>query len=253
MGSLVQMTGKLLGYDPAGDAAKIQQRAAKQQGDIAAQQWTENKNLLQSNQTQNEAALNPYIDSGNRAWQIQQALAGTLGPDAQQKAFADYQASPGVEFMRQQGMKGIEQNLAQTGTGGGTRLQAISKFNQGLAMQDFANQFARTSGIADVGRNATSDLLTTRGQTTSNIVSGGNAAAGDRAMAIGNAAAARAGAKQADAQLLNNLGNDVVSVGTSLVNPMSLFAPKAPATPTGSYNGYNTYASPVPYQKKPWE
>ena len=253
MGSLVQLGGKMLGYDPAGDAAKIQQRAAKQQGDIAAKQWDENKNLLQANQTQNESALNPYVESGNRGWQIQQALAGTLGPDAQKQAFANYQESPGVQFMRDQGMRGIEQNLAQSGTGGGTRLKAISKFNQGLAMQDFANQFARTTGIADVGRNATSDLLTTRGMTTTNMASGGNAAAGDRAMAIGNAAAAKAGAKMNDAQMLNNLGNDITQVGMTYLDPTSWFKSKPAATPTGSYGGNATYASPVPYQKKPWE
>jgi len=95
----------------------------------------------------------------SQSFELQQALSGALGPEAQALAFANFQESPGVQFLREQGLAGINRNTAALGgVGGGERLKALSAFNQGLALQDFNNQFARLGQITGVQQGAANVL-----------------------------------------------------------------------------------------------
>ncbi len=133
----------------AKSAARSQMAAANRASAISEGQFDETKSLF--------APFATGEGAGN-AYQVQQALSGALGVDAQTQAFADYRESPGVAWQREQGLKGIEQGLSAAGVGGGTRLKAISQYNQGLAMQDFSNQFGRLGNVVNTGMNARSAL-----------------------------------------------------------------------------------------------
>ncbi len=135
--------GGVMSSKASSRASRAQGEAADRAGQIEQQMYGETKEQLL-----------PYIQGGAGAFEQQQALSGAAGAEAQQAAFANYQESPGVAWQREQGMRGLGQNLARAGVGGGTRLRAISEYNQNLAMQDFSNQFNRLGSVTGVGLNA---------------------------------------------------------------------------------------------------
>jgi len=182
LGSVIQARG-------AKAAGRAQARAADRAAQLQAQQFQMSKELLQ-----------PFVLGAAGAFERQQALTGALGPEAQNQAYQQFQESPGVQWQRDQGLRGIEAELGSQGVGGGTRLKAITEYNQQLAMQDFANQFNRLGAVTGVGLNAASALTG----------AGANATAGQAAaLQVGGAARAGAalGRAGAFASGVQNLGN----------------------------------------------
>ena len=223
-------------------AARSQKRGANRAAELTKKTQEENKaDLLAANDYSNQV-YQPLADAGNTAFKQQQDLAGVNGPDAQRLAFANYQQSPGVEFQRQQGMRGIEQNLAQTGTGGGTRLKAISQFNQGLAMQDFANQFARVKDVAQTGLGATDAMVKNRFNTTTANNAGATGAAENRGAYI-------QAASNADAQRALNTGEMVNSIGSAAMSMYSGGVKPSMNMPT--YTGNQSVMAPNGAQSSP--
>lgn len=101
--------------------------------------------------------LDPYMQTGVQANQLQAALSGALGPEAQAKAFAEYRSSPGVDFLREQGERATLRNAsALGGVGGGNVRAELNRQGIGYAMQDFGNQFNRIGQVADRGFGASS-------------------------------------------------------------------------------------------------
>ncbi len=136
------------GSEVAKEAGEDQAAAAREAQDIQRQQFLETKEML-----------TPFISGSRGAYERQQALSGALGPEAQAAAYQEYQESPGVAFQREQGTKAATQAMAaRGGLGGGSRLKAISEFNQGLALQDFTNQFNRLGAVTGVGLGAATSL-----------------------------------------------------------------------------------------------
>lgn len=81
--------------------------------------------------------------------QQQQAFAGALGPEAQQQAFGAFQEDPGTQFLREQGLRLIGSGAAAAGQlGGGERLRELTRFSQGLALQDLSARFDRLGATA---------------------------------------------------------------------------------------------------------
>ncbi len=138
----------VFGAETAKEAGETQAAAAREALALQQQQFGETKELL-----------SPFVSGGAAAFEQQQALSGVLGPEAQAKAYKQYQESPGVAFQREQGTRAATQAAAATGgLGGGSRLKAISEFNQGLALQDFQNQFNRLGAVTGVGLGAATSL-----------------------------------------------------------------------------------------------
>lgn len=132
----------------ASEAADLQSDAANRALELQATQFEASKELL-----------SPYATGGVSAFEKQQALSGALGPEAQAAAYQEYQESPGVAFQREQGTKAATQAAAASGNlGGGSRLKAISEFNQGLALQDFQNQFNQLGAVSQTGLGAAGAL-----------------------------------------------------------------------------------------------
>lgn len=133
-------------------AAEKQVEGADRASQLQAQAAAESLEFQKEQYGVSKELLSPYATGGNESFQRQQALSGALGPEAQTQAFQQYEESPGVAFQREQGLRGIGQNLsARGGLGGGNRLKAISEFNQGLALQDFQNQYNRLGAITQTG------------------------------------------------------------------------------------------------------
>jgi len=112
-------------------------------------------------------AMRGYSQGGAEAQQLQAALTGALGPDAQARAMANFQDSPGQRYLREQTERGVLRNAASVGgLGGGNVLKALQANAAGLASQDFQNQFNRLSNVADRGMTASgtmADLFSTLG------------------------------------------------------------------------------------------
>jgi hypothetical protein len=104
-------------------------------------------------QTQNAVnALSGYNQGGAEAQQRMAALSGALGPEAQAEAMANFQESPGQQYLREQTERGVLRNAAAVGgLGGGNVLKALQSNAAGLAAQDFQNQFNRLANVADRG------------------------------------------------------------------------------------------------------
>jgi hypothetical protein len=78
---------------------------------------------------------------------------------AQQSGTPDMSAffqSPGYQFRRQEGTRGLERSAAASGGAfSGNALRALAEFNSGLASQEFGNYFNQLAGIAGIGQTAT--------------------------------------------------------------------------------------------------
>lgn len=84
---------------------------------------------------------------------------GAQNPQATQQAGPDMSAffqSPGYQFRRQEGTRGLERTAAaQGGAFSGNALKALAEFNSGLASQEFGSYVNQLSAIASGGQSAT--------------------------------------------------------------------------------------------------
>jgi hypothetical protein len=134
-----------------------------------------------------------------RAFGLQQAFSGALGPEAQGQAFQQFQESPGTQFLREQGLRGIEAGAgARGGLGGGERLRELTRFSQGLALQDFGSQFNRLGAVTGTGLSAAQALGGVSGTSSA-------AQAGLLGRAAGAGALGTLGAQQAQSQGIQQL------------------------------------------------
>jgi len=104
--------------------------------------------------------LEPFFQEAVPAIQLQAAISGARGPEAQREAFEQFQEGPGTEFLREQGLRLINTGAAATGgLGGGQRLRELTQFSQGLALQDLSNQFNRLGVVSGQGQAAGQQLV----------------------------------------------------------------------------------------------
>lgn len=191
------------GYAAGAALSVVQSRSASKSAERAAQTAASGADQATELQAdifrQNQDTLRPFIDGSANAFQLQQDLTGASGVDAQEQAFTDFRESPGVAFQRDQGLRGLEAGLGASGVGGGSRLKAISEFNQGLALQDFQNNFNRLGAVTGVGLNAAQSLAGVASSAGAGQAQTIQNAANERASGVlGRGAAFQSG--------LNNLG-----------------------------------------------
>ncbi len=119
--------------------------AEKKAGQAIEARALEAGRLSAAQLAQTEEEFQPFLtQEAGLSLQKQQALSGALGPEAQQQAFADFQEDPGTQFLREQGLRLIGTGAGATGgLGGGERLRELTRFSQGLALQDLSNRFNR--------------------------------------------------------------------------------------------------------------
>lgn len=116
-----------------------------------------------------EAPIQNFYDEGAGASQVQAALSGALGPQAQAQAFQNYQESPEVAYMREMGEKSALRGAASQGMSlSGSVLAELNRRGTGLAMQGFGDTMARLGSIANRGQAAGNSLAQARGNLATN-------------------------------------------------------------------------------------
>lgn len=105
----------------------------------------------------------PFQQGGTSAFNQQAALSGALGPEAQQQAFNEFTASPGQQFLQEQGQRQIASTVGRRGFSGDA-IREAARFGQGLAQQDFGNQFNRLGQLSGQGLQAQSAIGNLRAQ-----------------------------------------------------------------------------------------
>lgn len=110
---------------------------------------------------QAQQTLSPTAQQGAGASQLQAALSGALGPQAQSEAIQNFQSSPGTDFLAQQQEQALLRNQAALGGGlgqSGGVMEALQEQAFGRAQTDFGNQFARLGQIAGRGDAASQNI-----------------------------------------------------------------------------------------------
>ena len=129
-------------------AASAQERAASEGQSEIARQF----DITQGN-------LKPFQDAGVSAITEQQALLGLSGDEAQSRAFAQLQDSPGQAFLRKRQERTLLRNASAIGgLGGGNVRTALQEQAVGFAQQDIENQFGRLGQLAGQGRGAATSV-----------------------------------------------------------------------------------------------
>ena len=99
--------------------------------------------------------LGKWIDPGVAANDLQAALSGARGVEAQQEAYNNFVSSPGQQFLQDRGEQAVLRNAAALGgLGGANVMKELQQFGQGLAQQDFDNYYNRIGVAGDRGLQA---------------------------------------------------------------------------------------------------
>lgn len=162
-------------------------------------------------------ALQPYTSAGAGAINQMANLSGAAGLPAQQQAFANFQASPEQEYLRERGRIGLLRSSAATGgLGGGNVLEELQRRGIGEARQDLENSFNRLGSVASYGQPsaATQAQMASRAgevggraymDTGSNLAAGRTQAAQDIAKQTSATGSALAGLVQQQGQSASDL------------------------------------------------
>ena len=179
--------------------------------------------------------LQPFAGTGTQANQRSAALSGALGPEAQAAAFQEFQFSPGVDFLREEGERAITRNAARTGgLGGGNVLRELNRFGQGIALQNLGSQIGQLENIANRGIGAATSIADIDTQKANTIAGLGRQAAAipfDASRDIANVkfqagrdiASQIANTTSSLANLVNNQGAgtaDILGIGMDQVNQL---------------------------------
>lgn len=98
------------------------------------------------------ALIRPQITAGDEA---RDAVMFESGLGERPEGYSGFEASPGYEFVRDEGQRGIERSAAARGmTQSGAAFKELSRFNTGLASQEYGNFYNRLAGIAGAGQQA---------------------------------------------------------------------------------------------------
>lgn len=163
------ISSKVTGADKAPkEAARIQAQAA----DRATEEERRQFDITRQDQM-------PWLEAGRAA------LGRLQDPNA-------FQADPGYQWQRNEGMRGIENSFAaRGGAASGNALRALSEFNQGLADQSYGNWWNRQAGLAGVGQASAQNLGVLGAQSVGRIGNYLQQAADSRASGVVNSAANR--------------------------------------------------------------
>ncbi|HEX7762069.1 MAG TPA: hypothetical protein VF433_00435, partial [Cellvibrio sp.] len=164
-----------------------------------------------------EQLYQPAYQQGQASAYKQAALNGLLGPDAQRQAYAEFQSSPGTEWLQNRQEQAILRNAAALGGGLANQTGVQQELQQnalGGALQDYGNYYNRLSGFTDRGDAATGAISGIRqnlGQILANL---STSKAGDIAGIYGQQANLATGTQQGLSQLFANEG---ITAGNVLV------------------------------------
>jgi hypothetical protein len=178
-------------------SSRAAKSAAQTQAD-AAQRATDAQERMFERQVELQQ---PFRDTGlqanNRLSELM-GLGGNTSADGygslmRDFSMADFQADPGYEFRRTEGMRGVENSAAaRGGLLSGAALKAIQRYGQDLASQEYGNayqrynanqtnRYNRLAGVVNTSQGATNQVSNAASQfgqqQGANIIGAGNAQA----------------------------------------------------------------------------
>lgn len=168
-------------------AANQQAKAARQVADatreaaqVQAQTNDGSIDFLRESRDLARNDLAPYRDAGLADYG---AYRGAVG--------GSFQASPGYEFARAEGIRGIDQAASARGLiNSGARARELMRYGTGVANQEYGNWMNRLQGLAGVGQTAsgqTASLGQQAGQNMAALNQQGGGALANLAMQTGQA------------------------------------------------------------------
>jgi hypothetical protein len=187
-----QLVGGFLGAEAqrgaAGEAAGAQTEAARLGIEEQRRQFDQMQELLR-----------PYTEAGAGSLQQQQAIAGLLGPEAQQEAIAGIEASPIFADITRQGEEAILQQASATGGLRGGNVQgALAQFRPQMLQQLIESQYGKLGGLTQLGQAS-----------AAGVGAGGQATGANIANLLAQAGQARAGGAIAKGQAQSQLYGDI--------------------------------------------
>ena len=112
-------------------------------------------NALTTGKTEALDRLSPYTDAGRAALDLEAALSGALGPEAQQAAFDNYIESPGQAYLRSQEEEALLRSAAATGgLGSGRTKTALLTQAKDIASTFFQQNLQNLQSLAMRGQEA---------------------------------------------------------------------------------------------------
>ena len=194
------LLGGLISSDATSSAAQAQAGAAGEGIAEQRRQFEAIQQLLAPYVQAGTGAISqfqPFQQAGQQAFQQQQALAGLLGPDAQQQAIAGIEGGGEFKALSEQARNSLLQGASATGGLRGGNIQgALAQFSPQLLSNLIDKQYGRLGGFAGTGLGASEALYR-----------GGQASAGNQASQAGTLGSnvanllAQQGAAQAGGQL----------------------------------------------------
>ena len=206
-----QLVGGIVQSNAASQAAGAQTQAAE--AGIAEQrrQFEAVQEILKPYVTAGTTALGglqPYAAAGAPALEQQQAIAGLLGPEAQQAAIAAIEGGAGFQAQVRQGEEALLQRASATGGLRGGNIQAaLAQFRPQMLQQEIATQYGRLGGLTSLGQTTTQNLAQIGQASAAGTATAGLRTGADIAGLMGQQGAARAGAELAQGQAFANVLN----------------------------------------------
>ena len=216
-----------------------------------------NRDMAMQQGRQGIRSVQGFVTPGIQAQGLQAALSGAMGNEAQAQAYANFQASPGQQWLQQQAERGLLRNSAAIGgLGGGNVRQALQAQAMGMAQQDFENQFNRMGAVADRGIQGSQLQNALYQGNQQAATSAGAQGAGVQSSAIGAAASRDAGASglaaariAANTALARDMGQYAYGAGESIGNQFnsttSALAQLANSQGAGMSDMYGNYVGNI--------
>lgn len=218
----VSLIGGLMSSGAASDAAGAQTAAAARSADMAMEQYRTTRNDL--------APFRGYgTTAGDNLVSRLQELTAPFNPTQ-----ATLEATPGYQFIRDQGLKGVQNSAAAKGLGiSGAALKGAADYSTGLAQNTYKNLYDIDQGNKT---NAFNKLLgTTNLGASAAAQSGalGNAAVGNATNAISSGAnAAASGIVGSNNAVVGGLNN-----AAGMFQTYQMMNRLAPSQPAATYDG----------------
>lgn len=174
---------------------------------------------LQNGYSGAENTLTPFYQNGQQAGQLEAALSGALGPQAQAQAFQNYQESPEVAYMREMGEKSALRGASSQGMSlSGSVLEELNRRGTGLAMQGFGDFMSRLSSLSGRGQQAGQNLSQLRANQANGMANlytdQGRSLAATQNNYATNMANSYGGLGQGLSNLQAQLGNSLANIST---------------------------------------
>lgn len=195
---LYKGVGKMLGLGEMGDASDTYQQYLQKALGTLQQHEAAGRQAMTGYYGQALGFGAPYREAGAGALGAYQGTLGLGGPQAQQQALTSFRASPGYQFAMQQGLQGVQRQMAARGLGGsGAEMRALQGVGQGLAQQEYGQYQQRLAGLAGMGQQQAGQAAQLAYGTGAGLAGMGQQYAGDIASLYGTMGAAQAEAERA--------------------------------------------------------